>query len=285
MIIAGTVKKISLEKLGDWNESEFVITLEVANTELSFPIPREEVGNYRVDEFAAFDLKTVRLVEINKTSSDKEEFSQALYDREVRDQEMQRRAGIKEVQHKYIDEDYDDIPDQSEYDEPEENEEGDEIYPNNPVTPLNSATNNTANTTETYDDIMNEKDEEIADEELAARLGKRQEDEIDNTPVVAPRVSAYDPGTITDDDLRKEQSTVSDPVNDIMEPKKENTESTAIENDNTQEDLPEDDTDGETIDDLGEDETDDDSDDSLPSGGLFGGNPNLGEPDDEDYAE
>ena len=77
MIIAGKVRRISLEKLGDWNESEFVVTLQVANTELSFPVTREEVGNYRVDDFLAFDLRAIRLKEINKSKPEDAKFSQS----------------------------------------------------------------------------------------------------------------------------------------------------------------------------------------------------------------
>ena len=290
MIIAGKVRRISLEKLGDWNESEFVVTLQVANTELSFPVTREEVGNYRVDDFLAFDLRAIRLKEINKSKPEDAKFSQSLYDRQSRVQEFERQAGIQNVINnnpEYVDENYDDdnYDDYDDHDKDEATEEPEETtssQQNTVAIPRNTNRFNEQNSvsqddTETVEDIMNN-DDEMSDEEIAARVGKRDESEIDTEPIVPPRVDTMDPGTITEADYQKAYQNQQDNTDET------NKEDTQEQNNEEEPDnqLETDDEEGEAIDDLDEDETDDEGM-NVATGGLFNGDQDYGDQsDDED---
>lgn len=291
MIIAGKVRRISLEKLGDWNESEFVVTLQVANTELSFPVTREEVGNYRVDDFLAFDLRAIRLKEINKSKPEDAKFSQSLYDRQSRVQEFERQAGIQNVINnnpEYVDENYDDdnYDDYDDHDKDEATEEPEETTSSQQNTvailrntnQFNEQNSVSQDDTETVEDIMNN-DDEMSDEEIAARVGKRDESEIDTEPIVPPRVDTMDPGTITEADYQKasqNQQNNTDETNKEEDTQEQNNEE---EPDNQ---LETDDEEGEAIDDLDEDETDDEGM-NVATGGLFNGDQDYGDQsDDED---
>lgn len=290
MIIAGKVRRISLEKLGDWNESEFVVTLQVANTELSFPVTREEVGNYRVDDFLAFDLRAIRLKEINKSKPEDAKFSQSLYDRQSRVQEFERQAGIQNVINnnpEYVDENYDDnYDDYDDHDEDETTEEPEETtssQQNTVAIPRNTNRFNEQNSvsqddTETVEDIMNN-DDEMSDEEIAARVGKRDESEIDTEPIVPPRVDTMDPGTITEVDYQKasqDQQDNTDETNKEEDTQEQNNEEKPANQ------LETDDEEGEPIDNLDEDETDDEEMNEA-TGGLFNGDQDYGDQsDDED---
>ena len=290
MIIAGKVRRISLEKLGDWNESEFVVTLQVANTELSFPVTREEVGNYRVDDFLAFDLRAIRLKEINKSKPEDAKFSQSLYDRQSRVQEFERQAGIQNVINnnpEYVDENYDDdnYDDYDDHDEDETTEEPEETtssQQNTVAIPRNTNQFNEQNSisqddTETVEDIMNN-DDEMSDEEIAARVGKRDESEIDTDPIVPPRVDTMDLGTITEADYQKASQNQQ---NNTDETNKEDTQEQNNEKEPDNQ-LETDDEEGEPIDDLDEDETDDEGM-NVATGGLFNGDQDYGDQsDDED---
>ncbi|PWG53229.1 hypothetical protein [Ligilactobacillus salivarius] len=290
MIIAGKVRRISLEKLGDWNESEFVVTLQVANTELSFPVTREEVGNYRVDDFLAFDLRAIRLKEINKSKPEDAKFSQSLYDRQSRVQEFERQAGIQTVINnnpEYVDDDYDDnYDDYDDHDEDETTEEPEETTSNQQNTvaiPRNTNQFNEQNSVsqddnETIEDIMNN-DDEMSDEEIAARVGKRDESEIDTEPIVPPRVDTMDPGTITEADYQKASQNQQDNTNETDREEDTQEQNNEEEPDNQ---LETDDEEGEVIDDLDEDEADDEEMNVAP-GGLFNGDQDYGDQsDDED---
>lgn len=290
MIIAGKVRRISLEKLGDWNESEFVVTLQVANTELSFPVTREEVGNYRVDDFLAFDLRAIRLKEINKSKPEDAKFSQSLYDRQSRVQEFERQAGIQNVINnnpEYVDENYDDnYDDYDDHDEDEATKESEETtsgQQNTVAIPRNTNRFNEQNSvsqddTETVEDIMNN-DDEMSDEEIAARVGKRDESEIDTEPIVPPRVDTMDPGTITEVDYQKasqDQQDNTDETNKEEDTQEQNNEEKPANQ------LETDDEEGEPIDNLDEDETDDEEMNEA-TGGLFNGDQDYGDQsDDED---
>lgn len=274
MIIAGKVRRISLEKLGDWNESEFVVTLQVANTELSFPVTREEVGNYRVDDFLAFDLRAIRLKEINKSKPEDAKFSQSLYDRQSRVQEFERQAGIQNVinnnpeyvDENYEDDNYDDYDDHDEDETTEEPEETTSSQQNTVAIPRNTNQFNEQNSvsqddTETVEDIMNN-DDEMSDEEIAARVGKRDESEIDTDPIVPPRVDTMDLGTITEADYQK-----------ASQNQQNNTDETNKED--TQEQNNEEEPDNQL-------ETDDEGM-NVATGGLFNGDQDYGDQsDDED---
>ena len=290
MIIAGKVRRISLEKLGDWNESEFVVTLQVANTELSFPVTREEVGNYRVDDFLAFDLRAIRLKEINKSKPEDAKFSQSLYDRQSRVQEFERQAGIQNVinnnpeyvDENYEDDNYDDYDDHDEDETTEEPEETTSSQQNTVAIPRNTNQFNEQNSisqddTETVEDIMNN-DDEMSDEEIAARVGKRDESEIDTDPIVPPRVDTMDLGTITEADYQKASQNQQ---NNTDETNKEDTQEQNNEKEPDNQ-LETDDEEGEPIDDLDEDETDDEGM-NVATGGLFNGDQDYGDQsDDED---
>lgn len=290
MIIAGKVRRISLEKLGDWNESEFVVTLQVANTELSFPVTREEVGNYRVDDFLAFDLRAIRLKEINKSKPEDAKFSQSLYDRQSRVQEFERQAGIQNVinnnpeyvDENYEDDNYDDYDDHDEDETTEEPEETTSSQQNTVAIPRNTNQFNEQNSvsqddTETVEDIMNN-DDEMSDEEIAARVGKRDESEIDTDPIVPPRVDTMDLGTITEADYQKASQNQQ---NNTDETNKEDTQEQNNEEEPDNQ-LETDDEEGEAIDDLDEDETDDEGM-NVATGGLFNGDQDYGDQsDDED---
>ena len=285
MIIAGKVRRISLEKLGDWNESEFVVTLQVANTELSFPVTREEVGNYRVDDFLAFDLRAIRLKEINKSKPEDAKFSQSLYDRQSRVQEFERQAGIQNVINnnpEYVDENYDDdnYDDYDDHDEDETTEEPEETTSSQQNTvailrntnQFNEQNSISQDDTETVEDIMNN-DDEMSDEEIAARVGKRDESEIDTEPIVPPRVDTMDPGTITEADYQKASQNQQDNTDET------NKEDTQEQNNEEEPDnqLETDDEEGEAIDDL------DDEGMNVATGGLFNGDQDYGDQsDDED---
>lgn len=58
MIIGGTVKKAELIKLGNWNESMMIITLDVSGKEFSFPIETSVMPSIEIDKFIKFDLST-----------------------------------------------------------------------------------------------------------------------------------------------------------------------------------------------------------------------------------
>lgn len=56
MIIGGIVKKAELIKLGNWNESMMIITLDVSGKEFLFPVETNMVPLIEIDKFIKFNL-------------------------------------------------------------------------------------------------------------------------------------------------------------------------------------------------------------------------------------